>query len=43
MDVYLPEAIQAQREEVVISTEEMDPVECCSKEENSPDTKYINL
>ena len=43
MDVYLPEVIQAQREEVVISTEEMDPVECCSKEENSTDTQYINL
>ena len=42
MDVYLPEAIQANREEVVISTDEMNPVQCSSKEENSPDTKYMN-
>lgn len=33
MDVYLSEVIQAHGEEVVISTEEMDPVECSSKEE----------
>jgi len=33
MDVYLSEVIQAHGEEVVISTEEMDPVECRSNEE----------
>ena len=43
MDVYLPEAIQVNREEVVISTENMDPVECRSKEEKSPDTQYMNV
>ena len=35
MDVYLPEVIQAQREEVVISTEEMDPIEYNSREEEN--------
>ena len=33
MDVYLSEVIQAHGEEVVISTEEMEAVECSSKEE----------
>lgn len=45
MDVFLPEVIQPQGEEVVISTEEMDPVECSSKEKekSSPEPKYVNL
>lgn len=43
MDVYLFEVIQVQWEEIVISMEEMDLVECCFKEENFMDIQYINF
>ena len=49
MDVFLPEVIQTQGEEVVISTVEMEPVECCSEkddlndEKRSPEPKYVKL
>ena len=49
MDVFLPEVIQTQGEEVVISTVEMEPVEDLSEkddfseETHSPETKYVKL
>lgn len=49
MDVFLPEVIQTQGEEVVISTVEMEPAECCSgkddlnEEKQSTEPKYVKL
>lgn len=49
MDVFLPDAIQAQGEEVVISTEEIETIEHCSEkddlteEKRSPEPKCVKL
>ena len=49
MDVFLPEVIQTQGEEVVISAVEMEPAECCSEnddineDKHSQEPEYVKL